>query len=156
MNTQTQSSARAAPTKDLPNSGDTVTVALKHPHGLILRLHEMVEENESTPLGFRSVKVARYTGKQVVIRGYSDPSSKVPPAATAGAFAFTRNVPRDFWEAWVKQNAEHPYVKEGLIFATSSGKAEDQAAEREELKSGLEPLNPEKLPLAGVKTYKAE
>lgn len=152
----------AKPTGGVPGvtkpatTGETVTIALKHPHGLILRLHKMVEEHESTPLGFRSMKIARCTGQSVTLRGYSERRSAVPPAATAGAFAFTYGVPKDFWEEWLKQNAEHPYVKEGLIFAASDNKAADQASERKELRSGLEPLNPEKLPLAKIQTYKAE
>lgn len=139
-------------------SGATVTVALKHPRGLILRLHKMVEVDEPVMGGgTRTVQRAMPVGEQIRINGYSQPNAKVPPAATAGAFALTHGVPKDFWEAWKEQNADHPYLLGGLLFASDKGAyAARKADEREELKSGLEPLNPEKLPVARVKTYEAD
>lgn len=133
---------------------ETVTVACKHPHGLILRLHEMVEVDEPSMGGSRVVKRARQVGEAIKIAGYSIAGSKVPPPATTGAFALTPGVPKDFWDAWVKQNKDLDMLEKGLIFAAgTSTYVADKAKERQDMKSGFEPLDPEKLPLAGVRTY---
>lgn len=150
-------SAATAPAKgatDARDSATTVTLALKHPHGLRLRLHRMIKVQEATMGGSREIQVAQFTGEEVVVRGYSQPNSAVPQVATEGAFMLTHGVSRSFWEDWVEQNRDHPYLENGLLFAADSKNyARDKAKEREELKSGLEPLNPSKLPIAGIKSY---
>lgn len=137
---------------------ETVTVALKHPHGLILRLYDMVEVDE--PLmggGYKTVKRAQQIPGEVRINGYSQPNKKVPPAATSGAFALTYGVPKLFWEKWLADNKGHPYVEKGLIFAAASnGYVSQKAKEREELRSGLEPINPDRPPMSGVQTYQKD
>jgi hypothetical protein len=140
-------------------SEETVTVALKHPHGLVLRLHEMVEVQQPVMGGgYRTVKEARPTGEKVLIKGYSVKGSKVPLPAVRGSYALTSNVPKKFWEAWKAQNRDHPYLTGGLIFAAGTENyVEGKAKERnDDIKTGLEPLDPEKLPLAGVSTYEKD
>ncbi len=139
-----------------PNkSSATVTVALKHPHGLVLRLYDMVEVNEPVMGGgSRLVKVARYNGKQVILKGYSPKGSSVPLPAVDSSFALTSGVPKDFWDAWLAQNRDHPFVVNGIIFASTDSKyVGDKSREREELRCGMEPLNPSKLPVSGIQTY---
>lgn len=137
---------------------ETVTVALKHPHGLILKLYEMVEEEQAVMGGgLRTVKVARQLSGQVRLKGYSEPNAKVAPPATAGTFALTHNVPKAFWEKWLHDNADHPYVVNGLIFAHGTPNyVAGKAAERAALRCGLEPINPEKPPMAGIRTYEKD
>lgn len=90
-----------------------VTVACKLPHGLQLQVGD----------------------KKLIARGANAPD------AIAG-FGLTA-MPEDFWNAW---EAEHktfePFVK-GLIFAQpKNGDARAEAKEKEDLKTGLEPLDP--------------
>jgi len=77
----------------------TVTVGLKLPNGLLLRIFEFVEVDEQYPLGSRKVKMAREIGdgaNRVEIRGYN---SALPPGGlVTPGFALTPNVPKDFWE----------------------------------------------------------
>lgn len=139
-------------------SNDTVTVSLKHPHGLILRLYDMVETPEAVMGGgTRTVKQARFNGRQITINGYSQKNSSVPLPHMAGAFAMTPDVPKDFWDEWVKQNHDHPYLQNNIMFASPSvnyatGKEREYAA----VKSGLEPLDPDNLKVKGVETYERD
>lgn len=56
-------------------------------------------------------------------------------------------VPRDFWDAWIKDHQEFEPVKKGLIFASDKKKRLlDEADEKSDLKSGLERIDPSKLP----------
>lgn len=66
-----------------------------------------------------------------------------------GGYGIT-TIPSDFWEAWKKAYAGFPPLAKGLIFEQATvAKAEDAAAERAGLKSGLEPLNPQ-TPAPGI------
>ena len=56
----------------------------------------------------------------------------------------TFNVPKDFFDEWMRQNATTDMVKNGLIFAAK--KRENvvaQARDHKTLRSGLEPLRPD-------------
>lgn len=132
----------------------TVTVACKLPHGLILRLFEMVDHDEAQPGGgYKTIKRARPRGEEIRIKGYQEPNRNVPPPAMDGSYALTHGVDKDFFDEWMKQNADHPAVKNKLIFA--SEKTENvraQVRENEGRRSGFEPIDPDKLP-RGLKTY---
>jgi hypothetical protein len=107
--------------------------------------------------GFKTVRRAQQIPGEVRINGYSQPNKKVPPAATPGAFALTHHVPKAFWEKWLQDNKGHPYVEKGLIFAAgSTGYVTQKAREREELRSGMEPINPDRPPMAAVQTYQKD
>ena len=138
-----------------PSTNETVTVSLKHPHGLILRLHAMVDTQEAVMGGgIRIVKTARVVGRSYTIKGYSTPNSTVPMPALASAFMMTPGIPKEFWDEWVKQNHDHPFVEAGLIFASPSANyAAGKEREMEAMKCGLEPLDPAHLPIKGVQTY---
>lgn len=138
------------PTK-LPESG-TVTVACKLPHGLILRLHEMISVPE--PVlggGVRETKVARHTGQEVIIKGAAVPYGKAPQTEIHGGYALTFGVDAQFFSRWMQEFKDSDMVKNGLIFAFE--KRDDAAAkakEQEEVRTGLEPIDPEK-PGRGIK-----
>lgn len=131
---------------------DTVTVACKLPAGLVLRLFDMVDDIDPTPGGgFKKVKRAQIRdGKPVVINGYNqryNASVDTAPKATMGAFALTHGVDKEFFEEWLKQNASLPAVKNGLIFAHGDQDfIQGHIREHEDVKTGLEPLNPQALP----------
>lgn len=95
----------------------TVTVACKIPNGLILQLHEMIDTNEVTPNGFRSIMKAQPKGPQVHIAGYSREFMQAPKAPIVCGFALTRGVDADFWEEWLNQHRDADCVRNGLIFA---------------------------------------
>jgi hypothetical protein len=126
---------------------ETVTVALKHPNGLLLRLHQPVEVN--VPVlggGTRTEKQYHPTGDVVRLNGNAHPQDKAPSSPQVEGFALTV-VPKDFWDAWRAQNADHPMIKSGLLIAhEKEANTNAEARAKKDLKSGLERLDPEHLP----------
>lgn len=102
-------------------SGTTVSVGCRLPNGLHMDFME-----PGKPL------------RRVTLRGTN--ASRV-----AGGFGITENVPKDYFDEWIKVNAELPAVKNGFIF--SMNKANDVEAKAREMageKNGFEPLDPNK------------
>jgi hypothetical protein len=126
----------------------TVTVACKLPHGLVLRVFNMVEAQEPVMGGgFRKVKVAQERPERAEIKGWAHPQNHAPKAPLIGGFALTAGVDKDLWDTWKTQNAESDLVKNGLIFAhEKADSVQDQAKDQRALRSGLERLDPKKLP----------
>lgn len=126
----------------------TVTVACKLPHGLKLRLFNMIDTQE--PIlggGYRTVKVAREQAKSITIKGWSHAQNMAPDAPIVGGYALTMNVDKDFWDAWLEQNQELDAVRNKLIFAHEKPvNAEAESKEKRDVRSGLERLDPKKLP----------
>lgn len=142
-------------------SGETVTVACKMPHGLVLQLQQMQEVRvPAMGGGFVIEKQFRPTGDQIVIKGNAVPVGVAPSHEIAGGYALTPGVPKDFWETWLEQNAELDLVKRGLIFAESGvDRARDAGKEQKATRSGLEPLNgtdPAKDPRVPKSRFKVE
>lgn len=136
----------------------SVTVALKHPNGLSLRVHE--EFTMTEPVmggGSRDVKAWRPKGEPIEIKGNS--AAHGVPLVLHGGYALTTNVDADVWAAWLEQNKDTDLVKKGLIYAmpredSAAGKGREMA----EVRSGLERLDPANLPAIGlqkVETAKA-
>ena len=97
-----------------------LTVACKLPHGLFLTV------------GAKSVTIAGANSSRII-----------------GGYGLTA-VDKDFWDAWVAENHTLVLLKNGMVFVQDSGnKAEGQAKEQAELKSGFEPLDMNK-PAAGI------
>ncbi len=126
----------------------SVTVACKLPAGLKLRVFDMIETQEPVMGGgSRTVKVARENPKSVTVKGWSHPQNMAPNAPIVEGFALTPNVDKDVWDAWLKDNADSDVVKNGLIFAhEKAGGAEAESKDKKSLRSGLERLDPNKLP----------
>lgn len=129
----------------------TVSVACKLPNGLILRVFGMTERYEPVMGGgSRKVEEAAQVGEAVTIKGYAAPFGKDPKTPVAGGYAITTGVDADLWDRWLAQNAEHPAVKAGLIFAAERvDYAKKQAEEQAGLKCGLEPIDASK-PTFGI------
>lgn len=123
-------------------SAKTVTVACKHPAGLLLRLFDL--EDGTEPVlggGSRAIKVPVQKGETVRINGPAVPFGKQPGYYVFGGYALTPNIDADFMTRWMKDNADHPLVKNNLIFVRGSENvAKDQAKEQAGVLSGLEPL----------------
>ncbi len=136
-----------------------ITVACKMPHGVICRLHEMVDVEEPLPGGgTKTVKRARPTGSVFKLNGYLKPAvgdEPAPPAAP-GAFALTHGVDEDLFNAWMAQNHDLDMIRNGLIFASAKADyVKSKANEREkDVRCGLEPINRSKLP-RGIQDGKA-
>lgn len=92
---------------------------------------------------------AELGGKVVTLAG-SNSSSLI------GGFGITREVDKDFMDAWLKAEAKNPIVANGLVFiAGSEREAEKAVSEREKEASGFEGLDPQK-PGKGLKPADAE
>ena len=130
------------------NSGETVTVACKLPHGLVLRCFDMVPTRE--PImggGFREVKMAQELPQTYTLKGNAHPQNMAPKAPIAGGYALTFGIPKDFLDRWLEENKQSDVILNGLIFAhTKSEMVQDQAEDQADVKSGLERLDPAKLP----------
>ena len=96
----------------------TCTVGCKFPSGLELELN----------------------GVTVVLNGSN--STEI-----IGGFGITENVDKDFMDAWIKQHKDSSLVSTGCVFIQEVAKnAKAQAKDNADLKSGFEPINPDKLP----------
>lgn len=94
----------------------TVTIGCKLPCGLVMT----------------------FGGKSVELRGSR--ASRI-----LNGYGLTENVDEEFWEAWKKAHAKLPYVKNELVFAYADTRsAQDMAQERQNERTGLEGLDPDK------------
>jgi len=130
-------------------TGETVTVACKLPHGLVLRIFEKRNVPVQGPNGeVRVEPMSRpIQGKSHQIRGYAEKYDPAfPPPMKTSSFAFTDGVPKDFWDAWLKQNTDLDMIENNLLFAMPTPEAaRRRAAELEgETRSGFEPIVPSK------------
>ena len=131
----------------ISKSANTVTVACKLPNGLRLRTFSVQEVQENFPGGTRTIKQYMEDPYQVDIVGFSYEQNKAPHCQFASGFALTPGVDKDQWEKWLSQNKDSMIVKNGLIFAHSDqASVEAEGREKEACKSGLERLDPNKLP----------
>jgi hypothetical protein len=135
----------------MATAGAKVTVACKIgvPY-FDLQLCEMQEVQENTQTGPRTIKQWVRVGDVVRVRGTAYPRGTPPEGFPAkpqmfNGFALTHGVSKDFWDAWVKQQAKAPYVISGMITAHESIEhVRGHAKERVGQLSGLEPLRPDK------------
>ncbi len=118
---------------------------------LDLQLCEEREISENTQTGPRQIKQWVKTGKIVRLRGTSYPRGQTPDGfpdrpEMLNGYALTRNVPREFWERWLAQNARAPYVESRMIFAHEAV-ADIKAQSSDHVKdlSGIEPIAREKI-----------
>ena len=99
----------------------SVTIGCKLPHGLFLTS------------GDKSVTIAGANSSRII-----------------GGYGLTV-VDKDFWDKWSAENHTLILLKNGMVFVQeSASKAEGQAKEQAEIKSGFEPIDIEKSSL-GVK-----
>lgn len=126
----------------------TVTVACKLPHGLILQLQEPREVAEPTQTS-PDRKVTRYerVGKTITIAGCALHNDRPTQKQVMGGFALTHGIDASFFSKWLEQNAQHPAVEGGFIFAAGKMETvETQIAKGEKRRTGMEPADPKKLP----------
>lgn len=120
---------------------DTITVASKLPNGLHLDLQTVIGNDPARGDIVKRDRFATLKGAELP-RG-TDHKNDVTYQNVVGGFALTPGVDKAKFEAWLKQNAEMPAVKNGLIFAHASGNsARAEATEKAALKHGFEPVDP--------------
>ncbi|EFY9786525.1 hypothetical protein NQT21_002459 [Shigella flexneri] len=101
---------------------EMVTVGCKLPNGLVLEVGQ----------------------KRVQVAGWRNNAVKI-----VGGYGLTQ-VDKVFFDAWLAEHGQQPYVKNGVIFAQDkANSAVSQATEQKAVKSGLE-LLPQKNPAPGV------
>jgi hypothetical protein len=124
--------------------GNTVTVACKMPHGMLLRLFVFEDHNELVlGGGMKTIKRAVQVGEMVRLNGYAVPHGQERITPVAGGFGLTV-VDAEFMEKWMEDNQDLDAVKNGLIFVHESNEmAVGQAKEYKGLRNGLEPLDPD-------------
>lgn len=127
----------------------TVCVACRMPNGLRLKIWDFHEvEDQVIGGGVRMRKKAHVSVKpgrpqEVVLKGFSRPIGAMDTPIVAG-YALTHNVDAEFWNEWLKQNAESDLVKNSIVFASEKPEiVERKAKEHKSTLSGLEPLNTE-------------
>ena len=97
----------------------TVTVSLKWPNGIILQVSD----------------------KQQKIKGWNDEDKVI--ITSLEKVGVTEEVDAGLWKAWLEQHKNHPLVVNGLIFAAeTANKAKAESKERKGVKSGAEPIDP--------------
>lgn len=98
---------------------EVVIVGCKLPHGLILELKRPNGDVER-------VTIAGMNNKRIV-----------------GGYGLTPNVPKEFWDTWLKKNHRHAAISNGTLFIHTDGKsAESMAKERRDVTSGFEAIDP--------------
>ena len=128
---------------------ELVTIACKMPHGLVLE-----GGYGHIPGQWGSIiKTDKYF--RVALNGWHAEHQKNYPkiqyTAELNPPPGLTQIPRDVWDAWcLGQGKDHPARKNGLIFELREDKASAKAQVRdvEAKKTGLEPLDPNKLPEA--------
>lgn len=132
---------------------ETVTVACRLPHGLILRVFDKREVQEPLPGGgTKGVEQYQPRLNTITIAGYLEKyDPELPPAARTSAFKLTSGVDKEFFERWLEQNHDLDAVKNNLIF-TVKGKDRGKPKEFAKQLCGLEPINRDRLP-KGIKPF---
>lgn len=132
-----------------PATGTATVIGMcKIPNGLICTLFEKRSVREVTHLGTRETEQYFRTDQTFTLNGPGHPQNAGPRCKVLTGFAMTRGIPKAFAQEWMKQNATLPAVKNGLIFFQDSGnKAEGEAREKRALRTGLERVSPDAIPV---------
>jgi hypothetical protein len=135
-------------------SGDTVTVACKLPHGLILRCFREEKFMEPTQTGarettrFMPIDEMQFTIRGTWVGSAGQAFAKNNPSVAEllpGGYALTHGVPREIWDNWYAANKKSQIVRNKVVFAYGSESgASDAARQLRGVKSGLEPLDPDR------------
>jgi hypothetical protein len=123
-----------------PTSRNVISVGCKLPNGMHLDINNAGEALQRVTLkGINSLT------EGAIIR----------PAVRSG-FAITENVPKEFFDEWMKTHSVHPAVKNNLIFAhTQVASVRDMGEEFKEELHGFEPIDPS-APAKGIETRKED
>lgn len=127
---------------------ETVTVACKLPNGLKLQVWRQEEYMETYVGGHMPAKRAIPVDECYFLNGTAidiaalTTNQGLDKVVTAG-YALTPGIRKEYWDEWLKQNAQAPYVTNKLVFAASNEmNARSMAKDHKTVRSGLEPIDP--------------
>lgn len=141
----TKPNTAQAPRVEAAKARRVVTVACKHPSGIVMQLQRPQQITEQTMAGSREVTQYFREGQAYIVKGPAYPV--MPPDGhpekprIVGGYALTPNIPADFWEEWAKQNRAAPYLMNEMIHAADDDSIVAWCRERAGLRSGLEGLD---------------
>ena len=124
----------------------TVIVCSKLPHDLELQITEFKEVRLAGRHGEVTERQGFKTGKCYYIRGTAYPAGHIPKGYPkrpddAGGYAFTYNIPAEFWNNWEEQHRETDMIRNRIVFAMPDADAACAVAEENAgILSGLDPL----------------
>jgi hypothetical protein len=122
--------------------GGTVTVACKLPNGLHI---ENRTADASSPSGYGAPARVTLVGSE---HRRDEMGNPIHAWEMSNTFGLTPNVDADFFDQWMKENAESPLVKNRIVFAHGKD-TRGMTAEFKDVKTGLEGLDP-KAPGPGI------
>lgn len=116
----------ATTAKTAVKAADTVTVCLNFPHDVKFMVPDA--KGKMQPVIFKG-NAAHLAGKR---RG----------TLPVGKYGLTFGVPAEAWDYIQRAYKDNELIKNGFLFAASAATAQDAAAERKKLRTGLEPVDP--------------
>jgi hypothetical protein len=155
--------ASVAETKS--SASGTVTVAVKSPHGILLRVFRPQGVREPLPGGgYRDVtQHFEVPNTRHELFGWAHEKGKQPRVPVVlgadgiSGYAMNHDVPADIWNAWLEQNHESDLVRNGLIFAyAKEGDARAHARDGENVWDGLHPMQVDEFDDAGKPLFKPD
>lgn len=126
-----------------------VTVMSRYPHPLHLAVYDLdaIKARKGT-----MDSTAPAPQKRITIAGAVNDRDYHKKDNVLFGMAGKTQVPADFWEAWLSQNQTNPLVKGNVVFAeVTEARAEAKKAELSSEKTGMEGIDPDAMPVAGVK-----
>ena len=126
-----------------------VTVMSRYPHPLHLAVYDLgaIKARKGT-----MDTTVPFPSARITIKGAVNDRDYHKKDNVLFGMAGKTQVPADFWEAWLKQNENNPLVKGNVVFAeVTEDRAEAKKAELSKEKTGMEGVNPDEVPVAGVK-----
>ena len=136
---QEQQRAQARP---IAAAGGKVVVACKTPAGIVIRPFRWSHESELVMGGgSREIRVARPTGRPVVINGNARRIGADLRCRIVAGYALTEGIDAEIWQQWRETHEESDLVRNDLVFAHESlDHVVAWAKEHGATRSGLEPL----------------
>jgi hypothetical protein len=136
---------RVKPVPKAATGTATVVVGCKLPNGIILRQFRMVKKTRNIGGHYFDEDQAEDMGRRFTVRGPAVPFGQIPNIQIVGGYALTPGVPQDLAEIWFEQNKDADCVANQLMFwERDVDRAAARARELNAVRSGLEPVDPNK------------
>jgi hypothetical protein len=138
-------------------AAETVTIGCKSPAGFILEIGYTIGPAGGQVLGDNYQRVViygwnRHTQPQRIALKEAGSTGDVPHGTNTSPY-LNRNVPKAFWEQWVKEHPKSWLLKNEILFAVASGDHAGAALrqkEGEKTPKILTPLDRNKSTIPGV------
>jgi len=142
--------AAVATAKAIAKSAKTVVVASKLPQSIYIQRSKPVEKMVPGRFGSEKETTFVHWGRRYVIRGTAVPSGSHPKGYVAPTIkqgvALTYDIDAEWFAAWMEEHQDDEWVQGGLLYADPvENNVLAWAREHADVKSGLEPIDPEVL-----------